>query len=123
LGNFGVFVPPKAGASFRLDLKDAPKLRKLSFDEERSRPDAVVALPYISLPAPLAVEAVRYTPKGAFRSLRLLSKRGSSSITIDVVQANPQRFQVWVLAQEDDRVIAVGLLECESDGAFPDQPK
>jgi hypothetical protein len=123
LGNFNVFVPPKAGASFQLDLKEATKLKTLYFDEQRRRPDAVEALPYVILPAPLAVEAVRYNPNGTFRNLRLLSKKASRSVTIDVVQEEPKLFRVWVIAQEGDRVIAVALLECKADGAIPNRPK
>lgn len=124
LGNFEVFVPPKAGASFQLDLKDALKLPTLYFDEQKRRPDAVVALPYIMLPAPLAVEVVHYKTKGTFQSLRLLSKKGRGSVTIDVVQEeDPKLIRVWVIAQKEDRVIAVALLECEADGAFPNRPK
>src|SRR5579872_2936328 len=74
LGNFEVFVPPKAGVSFQLDLKEATKLKALFFDEQRRRPDAAVALPYVMLPGPVAVEAVRYNRKGMFRNLRLVSK-------------------------------------------------
>ena len=125
LGNFNVFVPPKAGASFQLDLKEATKLKTLYFDEQRRRPDAVEALPYVILPAPLTVEAVRYNPNGTFRNLRFLSKKASWSVTIDVVQeeGEPKLFRVWVIAQEGDRVIAVALLECEADGAIPNRPK
>src|ERR1017187_9750639 len=124
LGNFNVFVPPKAGASFQLDLKEALKLPTLYFDEQKRRPDAVVALPYIILPAPLAVEAVHYKTKGTFQSLRFLSKKGNASVTIDVVQEeDPKLVRVWVIAQKEDRIIAVALLECEADGAFPNRPK
>ena len=124
LGNFNVFVPPKAGASFQLDLKEALELKSLYFDEQNRRSDSVVALPYIMLPAPLAVEAVHYKTKGTFQSLRLLSKKGSASVTIDVVQEeDPKLVRVWVIAQKEDRVIAVALLECEANGAFPNRPK
>ena len=123
LGDFKVFVPPKAGASFQLDLKEATKLKALYFDEQKRRPDAAVALPSVPLPAPLAVEAVRYNPKGMFRNLRLVSKKASWSVTIDVVQEEQKLLRVWVIAQEGDRVTAVALLECEADGAFPTRPK
>ena len=124
LGNFNVFVPPKAGVTFQLDLKDALKLPTLYFDEQKRRPDAVVALPYIMLPAPLAVESVHYKTKGTFQSLRFLSKKGKASVTIDVVpEEDPKLVRVWVIAQKEDRIIAVALLECEADGAFPNRPK
>jgi hypothetical protein len=125
LGNFNVFVPPKAGVTFQLDLKEAPKLKALFFDEQRRRPDAAEAIPSVTLPAPLAVEAVRYNPKGMFRNLRLVSKKASWSVTIDVVQEDPEdpKLRVWVVTQQGDRVMAVALLECEADGAFPNRPK
>ena len=125
LGNFEVFVPPKAGVSFQLDLKETTKLKALYFDEQRRRPDAAVALPYVILPAPLAVEAVRYKPNGTFRNLRLVSKNARRSVTIDVVQEDPEdpKLLVWVITQQGDRVMAVALLECEADGAFPNRPK
>ncbi len=125
LGDFNVFVPPKAGVTFQLDLKEAPKLKALLFDEQRRRADAAAALPSVTLPAPLAVEAVRYHRNGIFRNLRLVSKKASWSVTIDVVQEEPEDAQlcVWVIVQQDDRVRAVALLECEADGAFPNRPK
>ncbi len=125
LGNFKVFVAPKAGVSFQLDLKVAHKLKTLFFDEQKRRPDAAVALPIVILPAPLAVEAVRYHPNGTFRNLRLVSKMASRSVTIDVVreERDDPMLLVWVIAQEGDRVFAVALLECEADGAFPNRPK
>ena len=123
LGNFNVFVPPKAGATFQLDIKDALQLKSLYFDEQKRRPDAAVALPYVILPAPLAVEAVRYNKNDTFRNLRLVSKKATRSVTVDVVVEESNRLSVWIMAQEDDRVIAVALLECEANGAFPNRPK
>jgi hypothetical protein len=125
LGNFGAFVPPKAGYSFQLDLKEAPKLKALFFDEERRRPDAAAAIPYVNLPAPFAVHVVRYKANGTFRNLRLISKNARRTVTIDVVRDDPEDtiLRVWVISQEDDRVLAVALLECEADGAFPSRPK
>jgi hypothetical protein len=125
LGDFTVFVPPKAGVTFQLDLKEAPKLKALFFDEQRRRPDAAEAIPSVTLPAPLAVEAVRYNSKGKFRNLRLVSRKASSSVTIDVVQEDPEepKLRVWMITQQGDRVMAVVLLECEADGAFPNRPK
>jgi hypothetical protein len=116
VGHVGSFVPPGAGESFQLELKDVLKLQQLSFNAGKS---------HIPLPAPVVVESIHYYSNGAFRSMRLVSKEGSSSVTIDVVPKpglGPKRVLVWVIVQSEV-VQRVALMDCEYEGAFSDRRK
>ncbi len=117
LGHEGGYVPPKAGEPFQLDLKDVTKLTRLTFDPlEKS---------YFPLPGPVVVESVHHYSNGHFESMRLVSKKGRESVTIDVVPKpglGPKRVLVWVIRQSEV-VEGVALMDCEFVGAFPDRSK
>ena len=117
LGHEGGYVPPKAGQPFQLDLKDVTKLTSLTFDPlEKS---------YFPLPGPVVVESVHHYSNGHFESMRLVSKKGRESVTIDVVPKpglGPKRVLVWLIRQSEI-VEGVALMDCEFEGEFPDRSK
>jgi hypothetical protein len=116
LGGFVTFAPPKAGDSFQLELKEVLKLKTLSFNAGKG---------HIHLPGPVVVESIHHYSNGAFHSMRLVSKKDNSSVTIDVgpvPSTGPKRVRVWVIAQSKV-VEAVALIDCEYEGAFPDRAK
>jgi hypothetical protein len=116
LGHVLSFVPPKAGESFQLELRDVLDLQKLSFNAGKS---------YIPLPAPVVVQSIHHYSNGAFQSMRLVSKKARNSVTIDVEPKpglGPKRVLVWVIVQSDV-VQGVALIDCEYEGAFPDRLK
>ena len=115
LGHEGGYVPPKAGEPFQLDLKDVTKLTQLTFDP--------LAKSYLPLPGPVVVESIHYYSNGGFESMRLVAKKGSEAVTIDVVPKpglGPKRVLVWVVRQSVV-VQGVALMDCEFEGAFPDR--
>ncbi len=119
LGSVDSFVPPVAGDSFRLELKDLPKLTKLTFGQDNKH--------YVPLPAPVTVDSTRYYTNGSFQNMRLVARQGgrTHSVTIDVVPApgtGPNRVRVWVTVQSNV-VAGVILIECEGEGTFPDRAK
>ena len=117
LGNVGSFVPPKAGQSLHLELKDVTKLTSLAFDAARKS--------YIPLPGPVLVASTDYYSNGTFQSMRLISKKGRNSVTVDVVPKpglGPKRVLLWVIVQSEV-VDGVALIDCEYEGAFPDRAK
>jgi hypothetical protein len=116
LGGFPTFAPPKPGESFQLDLKDVLKLKKLNFNGDKSE---------IILPGPVVVDFIHYYSDGSVHSMRLVSKKGSSSVTIDigpVPAVPPKRVRVWVVGQSQV-VEGVLMIDCEYEGAFPRRPK
>jgi hypothetical protein len=115
VGQVGSFVPPEAGESLQLELKDVTKLTSLTFDPAKKS--------YIPLPGPVVVESMHYYSNGAFQSMRLVSKKGHNSVTIDVSPRpglGPKRVFVWVIVQSEV-VEGVALIDCEYVGAFPDR--
>ena len=115
MGNVGSFVPPEAGESWQLELKDVTRLTSLTFDPAKKG--------YIPLPGPVVVESMHYYSNGAFQSMRLVSKQGRDSVTIDVSPRpglGPKRVLVWVIVQSEV-VEGVVLIDCEYEGAFPDR--
>jgi len=115
MGNVGSFVPPEAGESLQLELKDVARLTSLTFDLTKKG--------YIPLPGPVVVESMHYYSNGAFQSMRLVSKQGRNSVTIDVSPKpglGPKRVLVWVTVQSEV-VEGVVLIDCEHEGAFPDR--
>jgi hypothetical protein len=125
LGNFHTFVGPKGGETFKLDLKEVPKLRGLCFNEQLRNNVAVVAIPTVSLPGQLFVESVEYDKDGSLLCLTLLAKGGRGSMTLEIGPApehGEKTVEVWVTARSDHRVIAVARIECERDGEFPGRP-
>jgi hypothetical protein len=126
LGNFGNFTPPKGGESFHLDLKEVLKLRTLSFNALPGNIAAVQAATCVPLPGPVVVESIHYHADGSFLCMSLVSKYGSSSVTLDVAPApdrGPKRVLVWVTARSKHGVVAVALVDCECEGAFPGRPR
>ena len=100
-----------------MDLKDVTKLTSLTFDP--------LGKSYFPLPGPVVVEAIHYYSNGSFESMRLVAKKGSNSVTIDVVPKpglGPKRVLVWVIRQSEV-VEGVALMDCEFEGAFPDRGK
>jgi uncharacterized protein (TIGR03067 family) len=118
LGSVGSYVPPEVGSAFQLDLNDVSKLTSLTFG-----PANRMSVP---LPGPVAVESTHYYSKGAFRSMRLVSKKGNQSVTIDVVPkpglGDPNRVHVWVVVQSDV-VQGVVRIDAASEGTFPARPR
>ena len=117
LGSFNGYIPPKAGEPFQLELKDALKLKSLTFDPAKKS--------VIGLPGPVVVESIQYYSNGVFQDMRLVSKEGKEWVTIDVVPkpgSGPTRVLVWVVVQREV-VEGVALIDCEYEGAFPDRPK
>ncbi len=115
LGHEGGYAPPQAGEPFQLDLKDVTKLTKLTFDPLKKS--------YFPLPGPVVVESIHYYSNGGFESMRLIAKKESESVTIDVVPKpglRPKRVLVWVIRQSEV-IQGVALMECEFEGAFPDR--
>jgi hypothetical protein len=115
LGSSFGYIPPEAGDSFQLNLKEASQLTALAFDPDRDS--------YIPLSGPITVESVRYSSNGGhFLSMRLVSRssdpvRAHHLVTIDVVPGH-----VWVVIQSHGVVMGVALIDSESDGPFPHRP-
>jgi hypothetical protein len=132
-GSFNSYTPPVVGQEFVLPLKDLPKQTGLTFTPPKD-PGAKGAARngLVMLYGPPTVETVNYYTNGEFASMRLVSrsdpKRGRGSVVIDISPApgagrGPNGVRVWVVAQREDVVTGVVLVEGVFDGTFPDRPK
>lgn len=128
LGRFGTsFVPPRGGETFKLDLKEVPKLRALLFDEQRQNNVAAVAIPSISLPGPLLVESVHYNEDGSFLCMTIVARAGRASVTLEIAtppepRKGEKKVLVWLTARSEHGVVAVARIVCQREGEFPRRP-
>jgi hypothetical protein len=127
LGHLSSYVPPEPGESFRVDLRDVPRLTRLTFEKTSKRAS------YIQLLAPVEVESIHYYTNGVFDHVRLVSKSKDPAladhfVTIDILPATGKGresnyVKVWVVVQSQGVVSGVALLEGGYEGEFPNRVK